>query len=52
MSHHKEVKATLRITNEGRVLSLWFENPYTDELQYVEEWYCKKMDGQPDDGQA
>ena len=51
MSHHKKVEATLRITNEGKVLSLWFENPYTGQLQFVEEWYCKKMEmeSQPDD---
>ena len=33
MSHHKKVKATLRITNEGEVLSLWFVNPYTGETE-------------------
>ena len=34
MSHHKEVTATLRITNEGKVLSLWYINPYTNDLDH------------------
>ena len=35
MSHHKEVKATLRITNDGEVLSLWWNNPYTRKMQFI-----------------
>jgi len=35
MSHHKEVTATLRITNDGKVLSLWWENPYTNETEFI-----------------
>lgn len=35
MSHHKDVKATLRITNDGKVLSVWWYNPYTNQLQHI-----------------
>ena len=28
MSHHKKIIATVRITNDGEVLAIWFENPY------------------------
>ncbi len=35
MSHHKEVGCTLRITNDGQILSYWFVNPYTDEMVFV-----------------
>ena len=34
MSHHKKVKATLRITNDGKVLSLWYVNPYTGMIDH------------------
>ncbi len=42
MSHHKKVEATLRITNEGRVLSVWWTNPITGDLNSVnvEELIC------------
>ena len=36
MSHHREVKATLRITNDGEVLSVWWTNPYTGDINIAE----------------
>jgi len=36
MSHHKTVEATLRITNEGKVLSLWWTNPITGKLEFCD----------------
>jgi hypothetical protein len=35
MSHHREVDCTVRITNEGRILSYWFLNPITKKLVFV-----------------
>ena len=35
MSHHKHEIVTIRITNEGRILSYWFKNPYTGELIFT-----------------
>ena len=35
MTHHRQVETTLRISNDGYIVSAWFTNPKTGALVLV-----------------